>query len=235
MHFPFVPLSGIDLGRLRLVKEALVWRAGKDHSRWVFHSAAGEEPLVYKLWNPSYIRSENILQAVERGLYHAGTTPALRGIVVHRGFCRGYVMARCTPCRRIDAAFVLRFWEATRASGVFAEQYRRSHVMRIGAACSAIDLEGVYPTADYPDRVRPDVNIEDPDYAALVARLAHEPLSPAVVRELALRHVAGHRSRGPTLDWLRRKARGLELRLDRRTRRLRPDLRRLIDCEQGGT
>ncbi len=40
MGYDTIPLSDIDLSRLKLVKEACHWIDGRDHSRWLFRTRA---------------------------------------------------------------------------------------------------------------------------------------------------------------------------------------------------
>lgn len=232
MTHPPLALADIDIARLRLVKELVLWRDGEDHSRWIFEGPDRRDPVMIKLWNPGYLRAETLPRAVGEGFYDAATAPALRRLVFHRGRCRGYVMTRAVRCRRIDPEFVEGLWERTRTTGLFACQYRRSHTFRVGDRRSLIDLEGVYPLAALGLHPAGRIRIEDPHYAQLVGRLAEGPLGPEEVRRMAAVHVAAH-TRGARAGWpggWRGRAGGLGRGLVLRIRRLRPDARHLIEC-----
>ena len=142
-----IELSEIDLGRLRLVKEVVRRYGDQDHSRWIFAgSLGGRRSRIYvKLWNPTYVRRDNLLRGLAAGFYDATTAPALQALVFSAGLCRGYVMARCRRHRGLDPEFYRLVCARTAETGHFAVQFSPFHAMRHGGRFSLIDLEGVYP------------------------------------------------------------------------------------------
>lgn len=141
-------LSEIDLGRLRLVKQVVRRYGGQDHSRWVFAGSLGgrrQSRVFVKIWNPTYVRRDNLLRGLAVGFYDADTAPALQALIVSAGLCRGYVTARCRRHRGLDPDFYRLVCARTAETGHFAVQFSPFHAMRHGGRFSLIDLEGVYP------------------------------------------------------------------------------------------
>ncbi len=170
-----VQLADIDLSELKLLKEACHRFGDQDHSRWLFRTrrrSPGGEDLYFKIWNPTYVRRDNLLRGIESGFYDEATTPALRAVVRAGGVCRGYVMGRCVPHRGRDPAFHALVLRKTVETGLFAVQYSASHTMRCGEALSLVDLEGVHPLDELP-RV-PSLYrcfFDDPEYERFVIDL----------------------------------------------------------------
>lgn len=224
-----IQLSSIDIDNFPLIVERIVTKNSADHSRWVFRSPKGVQPcLVYKIWNPDYIRRDNILTGLQTGLYNAATVPGLRALIMERDQCRGYVMGHGAQCRTPAADLIYALWEATRKSRYFAGQYRRSHTLIIDNRASLIDLEAVHAIGGEPGWPQGSVEIEDPDYAALIARLEVEDLSPEAVREMASCHIRKNQTRVELLEWISRRAIGARRRLRRKTRQTLGDGRAAI-------
>ena len=224
-----IDLSSIDLPAMSLVVERIVHRNGQDHSRWVFLSRSSAEPLYYKVWNPGYVRRDNLLMGLESGLYTPATVPALKAVIMSGNQCRGYVMAAGRRQRRPTPALVHALWAATQVSGYFAAQYRPTHTIVANGCPSLIDLEAVHAIAGEPGWPVGKVAIEDPDYAALIHRLQAGPVSQAEVRSMADRHVIDYAGAKDRASFPRRKLIGAKLRLIRATKRGFGDRRDLIE------
>jgi hypothetical protein len=225
-----ISLASIPIDDLVLWHEKVVWRNGKDHCRWVLASRRSDGVRhVFKIWNPGYVRRDNILWALERGLYDRSVTPALWGIIVHDGICRGYVMELWGKNRQVSDDFVRSLWARTSESGYFAAQYRLSHTRRSRSSVTLIDLEGVFPVSSFRDGTHRCV--EDQGYRMLIEALAAGPLSPGDVRRMADEHIATCRAPLALASlgwWMRRKGQGLHRRIERHVGALGADSRRLI-------
>jgi hypothetical protein len=169
-------LSEVAFSELALVKERLRWVGDEDHSRWVFRVArsarrAGENDLYVKIWNPTYIRRDHVLRALDAGFYDERTAPALRALVFHRGICRGYVMACCGRAPRIEPAFYEAVKEATARTGYFHVNFSRYHALRHGGWYSLIDLDAVYPIGELARMPLDPCAFDSPDYERFVCGL----------------------------------------------------------------
>lgn len=142
-------MEWFDFDRLPMVRQVLNYHAGQDHCRWLFKGRLphSSEPVLIKIWNPEYVRGNTIPAAIEAGFYSAETVPALRGLVMSNGRCRGYVMAVCQHRIRMSRRFFQLVCQRTIDTGFFAVQFSPSHTMRLNGRLSMIDLEGVYPTS----------------------------------------------------------------------------------------
>ena len=149
-----IQLADIDISRLKLIKETYLWLDGQDHSRWVFQARGTtglkEKGLVYKIWNPTYIRRDHFLQGIACGFYDETTVPALLAVIFERGVCRGYVMRKCHPVRRTDPVLHARILEKTAGTGYFCVQYSRYHTLLDGDKFTLVDLEAIHPVAELP-------------------------------------------------------------------------------------
>jgi hypothetical protein len=54
------------------------WYGDQDHSRWVYEDDINH--VFFKVWNHTYIRKNNLLDAFSRGFYN-GLIPAFRGVI----------------------------------------------------------------------------------------------------------------------------------------------------------
>lgn len=228
MNIPQQRLDTIDLRSLRLMVERNVWRNGHDHSRWIFQSRAGPEPLVYKIWNPSYIRRDNILTGLETGLYTADTVPALRAVIMSDGMCRGYVMAKGQRNRSPAPHLARALWMATWRSGHFLAQYRVSHTILCEGQPSLIDLEAVHPVHGEQDWPIAKINIEDPDYERLIRTMQTRDLAEEEVTAMAEDHITRKRASSSSAPWILRKLRGGRKRAIQASKRWLGDNRTLI-------
>lgn len=233
---PPIALGALDLARLTLVRQLVERRAGDDHSRWILRGPApdGAGCWTYKIWNPFYVRRDTLAPALARGLYGPDVIPAFRGLIVHDGVCRGYAMAWWGPPGRPSRAFVHALWERTRASRLFALQYRRAHTRRQGDAVTLIDLEAAFPVERLAALREAGRAPEDPDYADWVATVARGDPGPEAAQAAAqahLRRLSAPPAASPAgaLDWIGRKAGGAGVRAGRLADRLLGDRRDLIE------
>ena len=170
MNYEHFSLTDIDLRELDVIKENIFWLDEQDHSRWVLRTrkksaAFGSQELYLKIWNPTYIRRDNILAGIDVGFYDDQITPALVGLIFHRGFCRGYVVRKCTPNwgAGVDELFDL-IKEKSEQTGFFSYQFSRYHIMRYKNRLNLIDLEGIYPIRDLPLLARYQSRFDDRNY-----------------------------------------------------------------------
>jgi hypothetical protein len=80
MDYRRIALAEIDLQSLTPCKVTAKWYGTQDHSRWVLRSPGDglSGASYYKIWNPTYVRRDNILAAIESGFYDERTVPALQ-------------------------------------------------------------------------------------------------------------------------------------------------------------
>ena len=169
-----IRLTDIEVRTLTPFKVSLAHYGAQDHSRWVFRGPlpGSSDTFFYKIWNPAYVRRDNILAAIESGFYDERMVPALYAVVFHNGVCRGYVMHEGKT--RQDALndefrdFVLL---RTRQTGFFAVQFARCHTMVYKNKWSLLDLDGVYPIEAFPRLSQDHCRFEDSAYEKFVAGL----------------------------------------------------------------
>jgi len=178
MTLPHLPLRDLPIGALRLVKETVLHFGDQDHTRWVFRvprrcRVLGSRTACYaKVWNPTYVRRDNILRAIDAGFYDQDTTPALAALIVHQNVCRGYLTTACRPSYLLDPAYYNAIKERTRTTGLFNVQFSPYHVMKLGRKSTLIDLEGVYAVEDVARMPHFHCTFDDPDYSDFVGALA---------------------------------------------------------------
>ena len=158
MRYEIFKLKDLNLTNLQLMKEVVKWYEHQDHSRWVFKDTRKtKDPqkgeLFYKVWNPTYVRRDNILTGIDVGFYDEKTTPALVGLIFHQGICRGYVMRKCDRNWRleIDEAYDSLILERSIRTGYFHLQYSPYHAMRFNGSYSLVDLEAIYHLGELPN------------------------------------------------------------------------------------
>jgi hypothetical protein len=154
MELETFQLKDIEIGRMKLIKETCTWHGNQDHSRWVFKdskkSSINSDKHYFKIWNPTYIRRDNLLKALEAGFLDEQTTPALSGLIVHKGLCRGYVMKECKPDLKLslNESYYKLIKEKSKYTGFFHIQFSPCHVMKYEGRFSLIDLEGIFPLSE---------------------------------------------------------------------------------------
>ena len=60
-------LDEIDFTNLKVIHQRESVYEGQDHARWVYYDKNNN--LYYKLWNPTYIRKNNVLEGIENKFY----------------------------------------------------------------------------------------------------------------------------------------------------------------------
>lgn len=173
-----IRLVDIAVRDLIPVKVTIVSIANQDHSRWVFRAArgGGMDGMFFKIWNPTYVRRDNVLEAMRAGFYDERTTHALDALVFHEGVCRGYVMRSGVPCQKLDAEFFELVKRRTEETGYFNVQFSAGHTMRCDEKISLLDLEGVYPIAEYGRLEHHRAVFDNVDYERHVAMLYQRAL-----------------------------------------------------------
>lgn len=173
MNHRAIQLTDIPLRDLVPVKVTVCWIRGRDHSRWVLRTRhnGDKDGRYFKIWNPTYVRRDSILSAIACGFYDDRTTPALDGLVFHHGICRGYVMTSGVANRRRSPEFFDLVTARTRQTRHFHVQFSASHTITCKRRISLVDLEAVWPMADYP-KYRGE--FDDIEYERFVAELYRE-------------------------------------------------------------
>ena len=172
MNYRTIRLTDIAMRTLTPFKVSLAHYGAQDHSRWVLRGApaGGTDTFFYKIWNPTYVRRDNILAAIESGFYDERLVPALYGIIFHKGLCRGYVMHE----GKIEhGALMEDFRELvflrTHKTGYFTVQFARWHTMVYKNRLSLLDLEAAYPIKAFCQLSHYHCRFEDSDYENFVA------------------------------------------------------------------
>ena len=172
-----VHLLDVPMQKLQLVKETILSFGDQDHSRWVFQvprecGLFGGSALYAKIWNSTYVRCDNIVHGINAGFYDDQTTPALAGLIVHKGVCRGYLTRPCRPSYVFDPSFYALIKERTSRTGLFTYQFSPYHVMRYGDRNTLIDLEGIYAIGDLSKMSGLHCEFDYSDYERFVSALS---------------------------------------------------------------
>lgn len=188
MHYEVLPLADIPIDRLTLVKQSVRWYGDQDHSRWVFRTSrsarlAGNDDVYVKLWNPTYVRRDNVLHGIDAGFYDVEVTPALRAVIFHRGACRGYVMHRAERDRGPHPGLYEIVKQKTARSGYCHVQFSPYHTLRYRDTWTLIDLDAIYPIRELPGIHALHAAFDCDEYERFVADLFNQafPDGPAYV------------------------------------------------------
>jgi hypothetical protein len=125
------------------------WYGDQDHSRWVYEDVIND--VFFKVWNHTYVRKNNLLDAYRCGFYE-GLIPAFRGVIKQTNVCRGYVMNRCEKPENQEELFqdiLEKIKESTKETGLFSYDLHKGNVWIYEEKPCLIDLEGVYPLKEY--------------------------------------------------------------------------------------
>lgn len=186
MKYETFQLADIDLAKLKLTKENVFWDGNRDHSRWMFRTTkrsglTDKRDLYFKIWNPTFIRRDNVLIGIERGFYDELTTPALVGPIFHKGICRGYVTKKCTKNWNLemDEEFYRLIKKRSAETGYFHCQFSPYHMMRYMKAYTLIGLEGIYPF-----QALSWAKLSYKNYEAFIAGLCNHRINPHPQREV---------------------------------------------------
>lgn len=183
MKTEIIQLNDIDFERMKLIKETFKWYGNQDHSRWVFKdhkNTLGSQKNIYlKLWNPTYIRRENILKAIESGFLDEKISPAFYGLIFHNGICRGYALQECKRNLKLDMIeeYYSLIKERTKQTQYFHIQFSPCHVMKYQGKFSLIDLEGFFPISDIEKMPQLYCYFDYKDYEDFVLSLYNQSFS----------------------------------------------------------
>ena len=139
-------LDEIDFTDLVLTHKRESIHDGQDHSRWVYYDKNNN--LYYKLWNPTYIRRDNIIGGIKSGFYDEQTTPALKGVIYYEDICRGYIMEGVDENDKNISPFYEIIKQKTSDLGYFYFDLCKQHIMNYKDQFCLIDLEGIYPLSE---------------------------------------------------------------------------------------
>ena len=155
-----VSLDTIDVSNMTPVYERAKYYGQFDYSRWVFRDE--NTRYYYKIWNESYVKSNNIIAGLLSGLYDETTVPALKGLIFYNGYCRGYIMDDLGDVANkndmisdedypSNYSFILKKIKSTY---YFPYDFCQKHVRRYKGAYSLMDLEGVHHIDEYDFRLK---------------------------------------------------------------------------------
>lgn len=209
MNCRILQLTDFNLAKLAVVKETVLWLDGQDHSRWVLKTqmkseGRSREELYLKIWNPTYIRRDNILAGIDVGFYDRQTTPALTGLIFHQGICRGYATNKCTRYwrRPWEERFYNLIQEKSAKTGYFSYQFSPYHVLRYRNQPSLVDLEGIYRLSELPALPIFHGHFDDVKYERYVTDLYNERYNSHIETRCA--QVAGNETIGRPKPFLQR-------------------------------
>ena len=175
-------LDEIDVSKFQSIKSREKWYDYQDHSRWIFYDKKNK--LYYKLWNDTYVRKNTIIEAFESGFYDEQLLPALKGIIVWEGVCRGYVMEECENYGIMDVNFFDDIKTRTQNCNMFAYDLCPNHIFKYKGKTTIIDLEGVYNLNEYETKTKehyslgiPGRFVEYEPYEKYINKLNYKPLS----------------------------------------------------------
>lgn len=179
-NLKYISLDTIDVSSLELVKERISRYQDQDHSRWIFK----KDKLYYKIWNETYIRKNNIISGILSGFYDNSTCPALYGIIVWEGQCRGYIMHECDDYDILNVEFFDKIKHKTSKTEYFIYDFCEKHVKKYKEQYCLIDLEGVYhldyyeqKNSEQKDLGIPGEFIANSEYKNFIESLLYTPLS----------------------------------------------------------
>ncbi len=236
MNYCSIQLAEISLRDLTPFKITVKHYGTQDHSRWVLRDATGGKPnaFFYKIWNPSYVRRDNILAAIASGFYDERTVPALHAVIFHKGLCRGYVMheGELGP-DACDDGFRDLVYSRTRETGYFFVQFGRNHTMIYQGQRSLLDIEAVYPLDALPRLRQYQSHMDDGAYAQYVAGLYRLlPVDSGSTAEASVRSVQMPADDGATMPRSRGAWQRFCIRSSRRIMRRIHNLRPRLDLIQ---
>lgn len=142
MQVDKISLDSIDFDNLQLIHNKLSIHGDQDHRRCIYFDSKSN--LYYKVWDTTYIRRDNILNAIDIGFYDETTVPGLKGVLYYNDICRGYVMEHVDITTKDISIFFELIKQKTIETNYFYFDYCTKHVMEYQGKCCLIDLEGIY-------------------------------------------------------------------------------------------
>ena len=155
-----IDLATIDVASMTPVYERSKYYGSYDHSRWVFRDE--NTRYYYKLWNTTYIKSNNIIAGLLSGLYDETTVPALKGLIFHEGHCRGYVMDDLGDVANKNdmisdkdyPTFYNYILTKIKNTNYFPHDFCQKHIRVYKNSYSLMDLEGIYHLDEYESKLK---------------------------------------------------------------------------------
>ena len=155
-----VSLDTIDIRNMTPVYERAKYYGPHDYSRWVFRDEHTRH--YYKIWNETYVKSNNIISGLLSGFYDETTVPALKGLIFWEGKCRGYIMDDLGDVSNKGDMisdqnyndyhnFIL---EKVKKTQYFPHDFCQKHVRVYKNGYSLMDLEGIYHIEEYLLRLK---------------------------------------------------------------------------------
>lgn len=123
------------------------WYGDQDHSRWVYGDRVSKR--VYKIWNQTYVRRDNLLQALKAGFFDEKLIPHFVGLIFQEGFCRGYVTKMCEEYGTMVPDLFEHIKGKTLDTRFFFYDFCSKHIMMFEGKPCVIDLEAIYPLDQY--------------------------------------------------------------------------------------
>ena len=184
-----VSLDTIDVPNMTPIYERAKYYGPYDYSRWVFKDESTN--LYYKIWNETYVKSNNIISGLLSGLYDETTVPALKGLIFWEGHCRGYIMDHLGDVANKNdmisdkdyPIFYNYLLEKIKKTNYFPYDFCQKHVRKYKNGFSLMDLEGVHHLDEYEYRLKEHNDrrikgkfINIPYYERDIKNLMYKPL-----------------------------------------------------------
>lgn len=155
-----INLDTIDVHSMTPVYERAKFYGKHDYSRWVFRDESTR--YYYKIWNETYVKSNNIISGLLSGFYDETTVPALIGLIFYNGYCRGYVMDDlgdvANPNDMISnkdyGPFYNYILKRIKETNYFPYDFCQKHVRKYKDKFSLMDLEGIHHIDEYEFRLK---------------------------------------------------------------------------------
>ena len=184
-----VSLDTIDVPNMIPIYERAKYYGPYDYSRWVFKDESTN--LYYKIWNETYVKSNNIISGLLSGLYDETTVPALKGLIFWNGYCRGYIMDYLGDVANKNdmisdkdyPIFYNHLLKKIKETNYFPYDFCQKHVRKYKDGFSLMDLEGVHHLDEYEYRLKEHNDrgikgkfINLPHYENDIKKLLYKPL-----------------------------------------------------------
>ena len=155
-----ISLDTIDVANMTPVYERSKYYGPHDYSRWVFRDESTR--YYYKIWNETYIKSNNIISGLLSGLYDETTVPALKGLIFYNGYCRGYIMDDLGDVANKNdmipnneyPVFYSHLLNKIKNTDYFPYDFCQKHIRVYKNGYSLMDLEGVHHLDEYEFRLK---------------------------------------------------------------------------------
>ena len=178
MRLKIFSLTELDLTSMYSVKELICWYGNQDHLRWILKDGN----FFYKIWNPTSIRKNNLLKALDVDFYDENLIPAFVGLIFHKQECRGYVMKKGRQNKKLNPEIYDLLKNKTKRTNYFTYQFSPFHTIKLKKKYSLIDLEGVYHLSDLKKLKYYHCEFSFLDYKSFVYYLYNSKYHPILIQ-----------------------------------------------------